>query len=79
PLGWLPEDRPYAAHLTVARAEPGPAAAATAAALIEAAASFRCAWHVDALVLYESRLAPGGARYVALERVPLGPGEPAAG
>lgn len=78
PLGWPPEGRPYAAHLTVARAEPGPAAAAAAAALVEAAAGLRSAWRVDSLVLFESLLARGGAQYVALERVPLGSGEPSA-
>lgn len=76
PLGWSPEGRPYAAHLTVARAEPGAAAAAAAAALVEAAGDLRCAWRVEALVLFESLLAPGGARYVALERIPLESGAP---
>lgn len=77
PLGWPPEGRPYTAHLTVARAEPGPPAAATAAALVEAAAGWRLAWRVEELVLFESRLARGGAIYVPLDRVPLtgeGPG-----
>ena len=31
-----------------------------------------CGWRADAVVLYESRLAPGGASYRALERAPLG-------
>ena len=31
-----------------------------------------CGWRVDAVVLYESRLAPGGASYRSLARAPLG-------
>lgn len=74
PLGWLPEQRPYAAHLTLGRAESEPAAAAAAAALVRAAAAFRLVWRVEELVLFESQLARGGARYVALGRFPLGSG-----
>ncbi len=72
PLGWPPEGRPYAAHLTLARAEPGPVAAETAARLVEAAGDLRLRWQVEELVLFESLLGRGGARYVPLERVPLG-------
>lgn len=72
PLGWLPEERPYAAHLTLARTEPGPGAAAVAAALVAAAARLHLVWRVEELVLFESQLARGGARYVALERFRLG-------
>lgn len=72
PLGWAPEGRPYAAHLTLARAEPGPGAAETAARLVEAAHGFRFRWEVEDLVLFESILGRGGASYLPLERVPLG-------
>lgn len=72
PLGWPLEQRPYAAHLTLGRAEPGPGAAAAAATLVAAAAGLRLVWRVEELVLFESRLARGGARYVALERFRLG-------
>lgn len=71
-LGWEPEPRPYSAHLTLARADPGPAAAATAAVLVEASARLELLWRVEEVVLYESHLERGGARYVALERAPLG-------
>lgn len=72
PLGWQPEQRPYAAHLTLARADQGPAAAATAALLVETAARLELVWRVEEVVLYESHLERGGARYVALEQASLG-------
>ncbi len=74
PLGWEPEGRPYSAHLTLARTDQGPAAAAMAAVLVEAAARLELLWRVEEVILYESHLERAGARYVVLERAPLGGG-----
>lgn len=73
-LGWAPEDRPYRAHLTLARCrDPAdPAAAAAAALLVERARQLRLRWKVDRLTLFESHLSPAGARYEVLLEVPLG-------
>jgi 2'-5' RNA ligase len=71
-LGWQPEERPYAPHLTLARSDgvrDGPAAARD---LVTAALSLSVAFTVDRIVLYES--VPGGhgpARYVAIHEASL--------
>jgi len=62
--------RPFAAHLTLGRLrEPA------RIELERLAPPDSVAWTVSEVVLYESRLAPGGARYVPLARLPLGAGE----
>ena len=64
------ERRPFAAHLTLGRLrEPA------RIELERLAAPDPVAWTVAEVVLYESRLAPGGARYVPLAHLPLGAGE----
>jgi|SRR5579872_73804 len=72
PLGFLPENRPYSAHLTLARIKDARAAAARP---IDAAfAHIRTgtvAQRVNALTLFESRLSPRGPTYVEVCRVPL--------
>lgn len=69
PLGYVPEDRAYHPHLTVARVKvPGPAGALLEAIGTEAVGP---AWTVEEVVLYESRTAPSGATYVDLGRFPL--------
>jgi RNA 2',3'-cyclic 3'-phosphodiesterase len=71
-LGWPPEDRPFRAHLTVARADGSPAAAHAAGQLIDAAADWRAAFRADHLTLYRSVLGHGPARYEPLVEAPLG-------
>lgn len=64
------ERRPFEAHLTVGRLrEPA------RIELDRVAPPDSVAWTVSEVVLYESRLAPDGARYVPLARLPLGAGE----
>jgi 2'-5' RNA ligase len=64
------ERRPFAAHLTLGRLrEPA------RIELERAIPPESVAWTVQEVVLYESRLAPGGARYVPLAHLPLGAGE----
>ena len=60
------ERRPYQAHLTLGRLRaPG------RVALERAAPPQEIAFPVEEVILYESRLGSGGARYVPLARLPL--------
>jgi 2'-5' RNA ligase len=61
--GWTRDERPFRAHLTVARSDGVRAGPATAGALIAAAETFRADFEVDRLVLFESRTGGGPARY----------------
>jgi 2'-5' RNA ligase len=69
--GWPADDRPFRAHLTLARSDGVSTAAATARRLAEEAAGLALPSRVDRLVLFESITGGGPARYVALESVPL--------
>ncbi len=67
-LGFEPEERPFRAHLTLARAErdgrpvaPPPGGAALAEGIA-----------ADEVVLFRSELGPGGARYSRVAAFPLG-------
>jgi 2'-5' RNA ligase len=64
--GWPPAERPFAAHLTLARSDGVPGASAAVEALGAAAATLDASWTVDRIVLFESILGGGPARYVAL-------------
>ena len=64
--GWSPAERPFAAHLTLARSDGVPGASAAVDALSAAASTLDAAWSVDRIVLFESVLGGGPARYVAL-------------
>ena len=64
-VGEPPEDRPFAAHLTLARARAP--RGIDLRALTGVAVSAR--WTVDDVCLMESRLHPDGARYELLQRV----------
>jgi 2'-5' RNA ligase len=70
--GWPMDDRPFRAHLTLARSDGVPTAAATARRLVEEAAGLALPSRVDRLVLFESITGGGPARYVPVESVPLG-------
>ncbi|HEU0237121.1 MAG TPA: RNA 2',3'-cyclic phosphodiesterase [Candidatus Limnocylindrales bacterium] len=61
--GWAPDDRTYRPHLTLARSDGVRAGAATAAALIAAAAALEVRFTADRLVLFESLTGGGPARY----------------
>jgi 2'-5' RNA ligase len=73
PLGYPPEDRPFSAHLTLARSGrdtrlPREIRQALAATRVDPTVT-----RVDAAVLYQSHLSPRGARYEAIARIPLDP------
>ena len=69
--GWPREDRPFAAHLTIARSDDATAARPVAEALVRRGAVLAVSWTADRAILYESRPGPGGARYEPLAVVPL--------
>ncbi|MEX2322864.1 MAG: RNA 2',3'-cyclic phosphodiesterase [Acidimicrobiia bacterium] len=66
--GLEPQDRPYRPHLTVARLRPSE----SVSWVIGGAAAIDVRWEVDRVVLYETRLRRGGARYREVEEFPLG-------
>jgi RNA 2',3'-cyclic 3'-phosphodiesterase len=68
---FAPETREFTPHLTLARLTPSRNLGEFAPDLVGTPIESE-PFAVDSVVLYRSRLAPGGARYEALERFPLG-------
>src|SRR5262245_36382950 len=70
-LGFVPDARPFNAHLTVGRVR-SPRGIGRLAGAIEAAPRDEIgAWTVREVVLYRSHLRPTGAVYEAMARLPL--------
>lgn len=69
--GWERDERPFRAHLTLARSDGVRAGPATAEALTTAGRSFAATWTADRLVLFESHTGGGPARYEPLREVPF--------
>jgi 2'-5' RNA ligase len=65
--GWPPDERPFRAHLTLARSDGVASGSRTAELLIAAAQDLRIRWAVERIVLFESITGGGPARYVPLE------------
>jgi 2'-5' RNA ligase len=65
-LGWSADDRPFNAHLTLARTDGVSDADAVARRLVEEARDVRLTWQANRLVLYKSNLGAGPAHYQAL-------------
>jgi 2'-5' RNA ligase len=64
--GWPPDERPFRAHLTLARSDGVRAGPRLARHLMAAADGFSARWHAVTMVLFESRTGGGPARYVPL-------------
>lgn len=74
PLGWRREERPFSAHVTVARMREGARDLGPLPARLEAAAREAQefgAVPVDAVTVFQSELGSSGSRYTALARFPL--------
>jgi 2'-5' RNA ligase len=71
-VGWTRDDRPYRAHLTLARSDGVRAGPDVARRLIDAAATFELAFRGESLVLFESISGGGPARYEPLHEARLG-------
>ncbi len=70
-VGWPRDDRPYRAHLTLARSDGVRAGPDIARRLIAAAASFETSFRAESLVLFESISGGGPARYEPLHEARL--------
>lgn len=70
--GWPPETRPFRAHLTLARSDGVPAAAAIGRRLKELADGLSIPFRIDRIGLFESLTGGGPARYLPLESGMLG-------
>jgi 2'-5' RNA ligase len=77
PLGWPRQERPFRAHLTLARADGRRARPRTAAAVIEEAASLQVAFAAERVTLFESITGGGPARYEPRHEAVLGRPRPA--
>ncbi|WP_437595911.1 RNA 2',3'-cyclic phosphodiesterase [Sorangium sp. So ce590] len=69
--GYVPEDRPFAPHLTLARSrdprgDPALDACAQAVGNVDFGET-----RIEEIIVYQSEMTPKGARYTALARVPL--------
>ena len=71
-VGWPRDERPYRAHLTLARSDGVRSGPAVARRLIDAAATVREPFRAESLVLFESISGGGPARYVPLHEARLG-------
>lgn len=71
PLGFQEETRPFAPHLTLARARVPRGDPALALAAEKGADVSLGLFTVDTLILYRSQPGPSGSRYTALARIPL--------
>jgi 2'-5' RNA ligase len=71
PIGWPPEGRPFAPHLTLARTDGVPHADERARRLAELAEGISLGWQVDRVVLYKSIQGHGPARYEVVAEAPL--------
>lgn len=74
--GWPSSDRPFRAHLTLARADGVRGGPQTAAALRAAADGLDVGSAIERVVVYESITGGGPARYVARAEANLGGGQP---
>ncbi|HEY8870608.1 MAG TPA: RNA 2',3'-cyclic phosphodiesterase [Candidatus Limnocylindrales bacterium] len=69
--GWPRDDRPFRAHLTLARADGIRSGPRVVEDLVAAASDFETRFEADRIVLFESHTGGGPARYEALHEAPL--------
>ncbi len=72
PLGWARDDRPFRAHLTLARADGRREGPLVARLLAQRAAGLELRFEIDSVVLFESVTGGGPARYVPRRTIALG-------
>jgi 2'-5' RNA ligase len=70
-LGWLADDRPFNAHLTLARTDGIAGSDERARRLIDLGRDLRLDWQADSLILYKSHAGRGPSHYEALARATL--------
>ena len=73
PLGFPAGGRAFTPHFTFGRSRDGRGAAGLGGAIAAAADAEPVPWRAGEVVLFRSHLGPGGSRYEALLRAPLGP------
>ena len=71
-VGWARDDRPYRAHLTLARSDGVRAGPEVARRLIAAASTFVASFRAGSLILFESVSGGGPARYEPIHEARLG-------
>jgi RNA 2',3'-cyclic 3'-phosphodiesterase len=71
-VGWPRDERPYRAHLTLARSDGVRSGPAVARRLIDAASAVHEPFRAESLVLFESISGGGPSRYVPLHEASLG-------
>lgn len=71
-VGWPRDDRPYRAHLTLARSDGVRTGPDVARRLIEAAATFETRFRAERMILFESISGGGPARYEPIHETRLG-------
>jgi RNA 2',3'-cyclic 3'-phosphodiesterase len=69
--GWPRDDRPFRAHLTLARADGVRSGPRVVEDLVATASDFETRFEADRIVLFESHTGGGPARYEALHEAPL--------
>jgi len=71
-LGFPPEDRPFAPHLTLGRVKSPSGRAALTRCLVQLPIPSPTPFQVGEIVLFRSTLSPKGATYLPLKIIPLG-------
>ena len=69
--GREPESRPFRPHVTLGRLRRGRRPPSELMSVTASVTEPDDAWEVREIVLFQSRLSPGGSRYTALEHMPL--------
>ncbi len=69
--GWVREERPFAAHITLGRVRSPRGRDALAAQMAKAVWEAPLPWLVERMTLYQSVLGAGGSQYTPLAEIPL--------